>query len=76
MATQRNPLEKIKEKRKKKRKEKKRKETLTKTNWYREWGIPVTTLPCFGRTVEGLWNFGPEDPFGVQNTVMTRWDAV
>ena len=33
-------------------------ETLTKTNWYQEWGIPVTTWPCFGedcgRTLE-LW---------------------
>jgi hypothetical protein len=34
-------------------------ETLTKTNWYQECGIPVATGPCFsdhvlGRTVAGL----------------------
>ena len=33
-------------------------ETLTKTNWYQEWHIPVTTWPCFGencgRTLD-LW---------------------
>ena len=33
-------------------------ETLTKRNWYQEWGIPVTPWPCFGedcgRTLE-LW---------------------
>ena len=41
-------------------------ETLTKARWYQEWGIPVTTWPCFeedcGRTLElfarrvnGMW---------------------
>jgi hypothetical protein len=43
-------------------------ESLTKTNWYQEWGIPMITY-VWGRTVEELWNFWLEDPFVVKSFV-------
>jgi hypothetical protein len=45
-------------------------EALSKTNWYQNIGIFLCQPDhVLGRTVEGLWNFGLEEPLVVKISV-------